>query len=370
MDPWTAFLNLTAQFVTPVWNDLIQYLPLLMIGAVGLVVLSVMRSWTSNAALNRSRVPQRIMAGPAPAGVHLPGPSLWPFVLPIGGMFVLISLVLHPEGMPINPVLLGIGLLIAVVGVLGWYRDAGREWHRAELGGHAELAAPPAAPLIAPREAPPGVHLPGPSPWPFFAPIALFFIFAGLVFGPLLLIGGLVMGFVAALGWYLDAGHEFRQVDAGHLPEPRTRDPRKAFPISIVKLYAAIASVVILITIAPWLFSFLPAGGTAAPSAGGVAAASPTTSPLISTVSAVSFEQKEVVVVAGQPLTLTFNNKQAGVPHNVEIFDSSAKTTSLFKGDIITGPAQVTYNVPALPAGTYYFQCDVHPNMNGTLTAK
>ena len=125
---------------------------------------------------------------------------------------------------------------------------------------------------------------------------------------------------------------------------------------------------VILITIAPWLFSFLPAGGSAAPSAGG--GPSPTTAPLISTVSAVSFEQKDVVVVAGQPLALTFDNKQAGVPHNVDIFDSAAKTTDIFKGDLVTGPKQVIYKVPALKAGTYYFQFDVHPNMNGTITAK
>ena len=216
-------------------------MPLLLLGLVGLSVVGLQRVWSANAELNRPRVPQRITAGPMPAGVHLPGPSLWPFVLPIGGLFVLLSLVFHPQGAPVNLILLGIGLAIAVAGVLGWYRDAGREWRRTELGGHAELAAPAAVPLIAAKEPPPGVHLPGPSPWPFFAPIALLFVFAGLVFGPLLIVGGLVMGVVAALGWYLDAGHEFRQVDAGHLPEPRTRDPRKAFPISVVKLYSGIA---------------------------------------------------------------------------------------------------------------------------------
>jgi plastocyanin len=26
----------------------------------------------------------------------------------------------------------------------------------------------------------------------------------------------------------------------------------------------------------------------------------------------------------------------------------------------------VTYSVNPLPAGTYYFHCDVHPGMNGT----
>ena len=29
----------------------------------------------------------------------------------------------------------------------------------------------------------------------------------------------------------------------------------------------------------------------------------------------------------------------------------------------------VTYNVPALPAGEYYFDCEVHPEMNGSVTA-
>lgn len=368
MDPWTAFLDLTSKVLTPVWGDLLQYMPLLLLGLLGLSVFGLRRVWSTNADLNRSRVPQRITAGQIPAGVHLPGPSPWPFVLPIGGLFVFLSLVLHPQGSPVNPILLAIGLAIALVGVLGWYRDAGREWRSTDLGGHAELAAPLAVPLIASKEPPPGIHLPGPSPWPFFAPIALLFVFAGLVFGPLLLVGGLVMGLVAALGWYLDAGYEFRQVDTGHMPEPRTRDPQKAFPISIVKLYFGIAAVVILITISPWLFSFLPAGGSANPSAGG--GPTPGVEPALSASSAVSFEQKTLLVVAGQPLSLTFDNKQAGVPHNVGIYDTPAKATEIFAGERVTGPATVTYNVPALTAGNYYFQCDVHPNMNGTLTAQ
>ena len=41
-----------------------------------------------------------------------------------------------------------------------------------------------------------------------------------------------------------------------------------------------------------------------------------------------------------------------------------------FKGEIVTGPATKVYQVPALPAGTYPFVCDVHPNMTGTLTVK
>ena len=40
------------------------------------------------------------------------------------------------------------------------------------------------------------------------------------------------------------------------------------------------------------------------------------------------------------------------------------------QGEIITGVAEATYEVPALPAGTYPFICSVHPNMTGTITAQ
>ena len=36
-----------------------------------------------------------------------------------------------------------------------------------------------------------------------------------------------------------------------------------------------------------------------------------------------------------------------------------------FKGDIIAGPAELIYHFTTPAAGEYYFQCDVHPNMNG-----
>jgi plastocyanin len=42
----------------------------------------------------------------------------------------------------------------------------------------------------------------------------------------------------------------------------------------------------------------------------------------------------------------------------------------VFKGQIITGPAKTSYQVPALTAGNYTFLCDVHPEMTGTLTVQ
>ena len=85
--------------------------------------------------------------------------------------------------------------------------------------------------------------------------------------------------------------------------------------------------------------------------------------------SGVAFEQTAVDVPAGKAFQIAFDNKDAGTPHNVAIHKDSATGTEVFKGEIITGPATATYDVPALDAGTYAFGCTVHPNMTGTLTA-
>jgi plastocyanin len=71
---------------------------------------------------------------------------------------------------------------------------------------------------------------------------------------------------------------------------------------------------------------------------------------------------------ADTPTTLTFDNQDAGTPHNFSIYSDDAYTDNVFKGDLVTGPATQEYQIPALAAGTYFYRCDVHPTMNGTLT--
>jgi plastocyanin len=78
------------------------------------------------------------------------------------------------------------------------------------------------------------------------------------------------------------------------------------------------------------------------------------------------FVQTSVTVEAGKAFQIAFDN-QEGAPHNVAISDPSG--TSVFKGEIVSGK-QVTYQVPALAAGTYAFICEVHPDMKGTITAQ
>ena len=64
----------------------------------------------------------------------------------------------------------------------------------------------------------------------------------------------------------------------------------------------------------------------------------------------IKFDTANLIVPAGRPFELTFNNNDAGVPHNVEI-ESADKSQTLFDGDVVNGVTSVTYNVPALPPG-------------------
>jgi plastocyanin len=82
----------------------------------------------------------------------------------------------------------------------------------------------------------------------------------------------------------------------------------------------------------------------------------------------IQFNTDHLEAPAGQAFVLEFDNNDPGVPHNVEIKDANG--ASMFKGQIITGPAKASYQVPALAAGNYTFVCDVHPDMTGTLTVK
>jgi hypothetical protein len=133
----------------------------------------------------------------------------------------------------------------------------------------------------------------------------------------------------------------------------------------MMPLYAAVGGLAVLITLSPWLLTLLP---TRAEVPAGPPA---TTTPELSASSVTSFDQSSLVVVADQPLKLSFNNTQAGVPHDVAIFPPvDASAPPLFHGEAITGPASIVYDVPPLAAGEYRFQCTIHPPMVGTLIAR
>lgn len=85
------------------------------------------------------------------------------------------------------------------------------------------------------------------------------------------------------------------------------------------------------------------------------------------------FEPTSLETDADAAFSIRFVNDDEGVPHNVQIFEGSAAAGEPVwapAGDaVITGPDEVEYQVPALEAGTYTFNCLTHPTtMVGTLT--
>jgi plastocyanin len=82
---------------------------------------------------------------------------------------------------------------------------------------------------------------------------------------------------------------------------------------------------------------------------------------------ALAFDTDEIDLPAGQPTTLTFDNEDAGVPHNIAIYSDDSLGETLFQGTQFPGIATEEYQIPALDAGTYYFHCDVHTTMNGSV---
>ncbi len=82
----------------------------------------------------------------------------------------------------------------------------------------------------------------------------------------------------------------------------------------------------------------------------------------------VAFEQADLQATADTPFKIDFDNKDAGIQHNVAIHEGSPTGPNVFQGKIFPGPAKETYDVPALKAGAYAFVCTVHPAMTGTLT--
>lgn len=71
---------------------------------------------------------------------------------------------------------------------------------------------------------------------------------------------------------------------------------------------------------------------------------------------------------AGEPFQIAFENQESA-PHNVAIYRDASAAEKVFGEDPFSGPSSVVYEVPAIEAGTYFFRCDVHPDMNGELTA-
>jgi plastocyanin len=78
-----------------------------------------------------------------------------------------------------------------------------------------------------------------------------------------------------------------------------------------------------------------------------------------------AFDRSTITVPAGSKVIVEFENEDRA-PHNVAFYTSPSLASTIYKGEVITGPRSITYTftAPTTP-GTYYFRCDVHPTMDG-----
>lgn len=76
----------------------------------------------------------------------------------------------------------------------------------------------------------------------------------------------------------------------------------------------------------------------------------------------IAFDKSTITVPAGARVTVNFNNRDSGVPHNLAVYENEAAEKAIFIGEIVTGLAKIeyTFDAPAVP-GTYFFRCDIHP---------
>ena len=79
------------------------------------------------------------------------------------------------------------------------------------------------------------------------------------------------------------------------------------------------------------------------------------------------FSTSTLAAPADKPFQIAFDNQESA-PHNVAIYRDDSVNEVVFGSDPFSGPAVATYDVPALAPGTYFFRCDVHPDMSGELT--
>ena len=407
-DLWNTIVNdYLGRLVSPDWGALVGLIPVALLAVVALYV-----GWI---AVRFATAGPRTRGGPVvprtPAGVHMPGPSLSPLYLAAAATVLFLGLaamnadpdILVLGTIPlrdIGPWIFALGVLLTIAAGLYWgrevMRESGRPAGRGVVAGSFDAKQPPE-----------GVHIPGPSFRPVLIAVAATVLFLGLGLatneqiakdygdvGPPILVAGLVMIVVVGLQWLRDAVAEYRlavRADrTGHLENP----PAPRFPWVTLGFFAMLlAGAVVIGTGAFPPGSGGTAGGGAAPSAapggGGAATAAPVgtavpgdgTAPsaaaggggaasgqVIRIVARnIAFDVSEISAAADTPFTISFDNQDAGIPHNVAIHRDSPTGEVVFMGEIFTGVGQKDYAVPALPAGTYAFVCTVHPNMTGTL---
>ncbi len=293
---------------------------------------------------------------------------------------------------------LGITLYLLLVGVAGF---AG-----VVVAGFRVNDAPE---WVAPDADPPAYHevarapLPAGGSWPFTAALSITLLLLGLVVGPLPAYFGVGLGLVTVAGWLarVSADTTGRQINLLPIGIPvlglfciaslmyfmsriLLAVPEMASTWIALAVAVVILGMATLLALRPSISArtmvsvlgvagvLMIAGGLVAASAGerhiehhggGQEGHAPGAVEIVA--DDIAFDLKEFSLPAGEA-EIVLKNDDTGIPHNVSLYGGADATAPpIFKGDIVAGPAEVTYHFASPAPGEYFFQCDVHPNMNG-----
>lgn len=81
-----------------------------------------------------------------------------------------------------------------------------------------------------------------------------------------------------------------------------------------------------------------------------------------------AFDANVIQAPAGEAFTVTFTNNEA-VPHNFSVYTEEGGD-AIAQGEIINEGQTDEVEIEALEPGEYFFVCDLHPEMTGTIVVE
>jgi plastocyanin len=269
------------------------------------------------------------------------------------------------------------------------------------------------APAVAANAPPPDVRpvavapLPGGGGWPVAAGIAVALVMLGLIEHPLFTWAGVLVGVAAGIGWLARSSSESTGRHISLLPlglpilglatiasvmffmsrillaVPEEASTAIALAVAILILGSASIAAVrpavsgrTLATVLAVGSLLMVAGGITAAAQGERHFEEPTeevagAAGLVQIkAEGVTFKTDKITLAANADVEVRFDNNDRDVQHNFAIYGADP-SKPIFRGQLVSGVATVTYKFHAPGPGEYRFQCDVHPTqMKGTVTVK
>jgi plastocyanin len=84
------------------------------------------------------------------------------------------------------------------------------------------------------------------------------------------------------------------------------------------------------------------------------------------------FDKRSLAASPGASVTITLDNQDAGVIHNLAVYTNNRATQSIVVGPLAAGPIveDIKFTAPSAP-GNYFYRCDAHPDtMTGTFSVR